>query len=108
MNHTAPTGRVFPDRKSFEEHRRQRDAILNPPPPKPRIDAIVVKNSGRMLAGKPRTAGELLLVMPTEPPDGFITREAAEELVTNGYCDRATPEQIEAFLAAQDPTPSEQ
>ena len=109
MNHTTDTaGRVFKDRAEFEAHRRHRDAILNPPPKKPRFDAVVVTTSGKLLAGKRREEGAVLLIFPDTIPDPFISKATAEELIEGGYCERATPEQIEAFLALQTTNPAEQ
>jgi hypothetical protein len=109
MNNTTPAGRVFPDRKTFEEHKRHRDSVLNPPKPRPKVEAVKIKHGGRLYAGKQREEGEILLVFPDTIPDPFISKEAANELLENGYATPATPEEIEAYLAANEtPSPEEQ
>jgi hypothetical protein len=110
MNDTNDTaGRVFPSRKAFEEHKKHRESILNPPKPRPKVEAVKIKHGDRMFAGKIRAEGSILLVFPEAIPDPFISKETARELVDNGYATPATPEEIAAFLDAQEtPNPSDQ
>lgn len=98
------------DQKTAMEAMAQKSRILNPPAPKPRIDGIIVNSDGRMLAGKIRNKGTVLLVWnPEVVPDGFVSKEDAERLVESGYCSAATSQEIEAFLDSQEtPTPSNQ
>jgi hypothetical protein len=105
MDHATDTaGKVFPNRQAFEEHRRQRDKILNPPKPRPKIEAVKIKSGGRLFAGKRREAGDILLVMPDQLPPGFVSKDEARDLVENGHATPATPEEIEQFIEAQQPT----
>ena len=103
MKTDQTAGRAFSSRAAYEEHKRHRDSILNPPKPSPKIDAVKVLQGGRLFAGKRREEGEILLIMPEQLPPGFVSKEDARELIDNGQATPATTEEIEAFLAANEP-----
>ena len=105
MNTDNTAGRVFPSRAAYEEAKRHRESVMNPPKPQPKVEAVKVLKGGRLFAGKRREEGAILLVFPDTIPDPFISKEAAKELLENGHAAPATPEEIEAYLAANE-TPS--
>lgn len=97
QNDTA--GRVFQSRADYEEDRRKRDAILNPVKPKPKLQAIKLPR-GCSIAGTRYQAGDLILVWPTQPPEGFVTQAHARELVDNLLAVPATEDELSEFLEA--------
>ena len=101
-SHTDTAGQAYPDRKTFEEAKRHRNSIISPVKPKPKVEAVKILQGGKMIAGQRRESGDLLIVMPDQPPLGFITKESSRELLDGGYVVAATPEEIEAFLSANE------
>jgi hypothetical protein len=85
-------------KEDYEKARIARERITNPPPPPPQTIAVRVIQGGKMCAGAPRQAGEMLMLWPDTPPSGFITKEQARDLIEMGMCTMATDEEIEAFL----------
>jgi hypothetical protein len=100
---TTTEKRNMNSREEFEKAKRMREKITNPEPPKPRPLAVRVTQGGRMCAGAPRQEGEILMVWPEEAPPGFISKQQARDLVEMGMCTLATDEEIETFLANNEP-----
>lgn len=90
-------------KEDYEKARIARERITNPPPPPPQIIAVRVIQGGKMCAGAPRQAGEILMLWPDTPPSGFITKEQARDLIEMGMCAMATDEELDSFLAENEP-----
>ena len=102
MNYPTLKNGTFDSAATFAAAARAKQEILNPTPPRPKVDAVVIKVDGRLFAGKRRSAGELVAVWPETPPADFVSKSDAREWIDNGYAEAATPEQIEAWLAANE------
>jgi hypothetical protein len=74
-------------------------AILNPPQPRPKLDAVRVLRRGQF-AGVRVAAGTVLPVWPSCPP-GWLSAEEAQDLVAGLMAEAATPAEVEAFIAGQ-------
>jgi len=90
-------------RHEFEEAKRMREKFMNPPPQPPQVIAVRVIQGGKMCAGAPRQAGDILMLWPDTPPSGFITKEQARDLIEMGMCTMATDEELDSFLSENEP-----
>jgi hypothetical protein len=100
-HHTIRTG-TYENEAAFAAEARRKREILNPTPPRAKLEAIKILAGGRMYAGKRREEGDILLVMPEQIPPGFVSKEDARDLVDSAYAEAATADEIAAFLDAQE------
>lgn len=94
-------GSAFTSMGDYQKHMAQKEAILNPPPPKPKIEAIRMTSGGKIFDGKIRAEGEVLLIWPDVPHDGFIKKEDAGDLIENRHAVALTENELIAFIEAQ-------
>ena len=105
-NDYAKAGLTFETRAEYEAHKAQVERLKNPQAPKQTPLAVKVLRDGRNSMGRPGRKGEIVLIWPDEIPPGFLTKQQAQEVIDMGLATMASPEEIEAFLAANEETPN--
>lgn len=105
-NDNAKAGLTFETRAEYEAHKAQVERVKNPQAPKRSPLAVKVIREGRSIMGRPGREGEIILIWPDEIPPGFLTKQQAQEVIDMGLATMASPEEIEAFLAANEETPN--
>lgn len=103
MNKTNTQGRAYESRGDYE----RAQAAIRQARPKPGPDKLpeaIVARRQALYGGRLCQPGDLILIWPAHPPkaSGFISESDARAVLDALDAEKASPEAVAAFLAAND------